>query len=80
MLMTGPLYKKNEEEILKVNVQTQKAAEAQKETQSRLAELRPVVRDKSEQARVIAQTIVLDTYKALERGIPRDSSLKTLLG
>jgi len=78
--MAGQIYRKSEEDILKANVQTQKAAEAQKETQSRLSELRPVVRNTDEQLRIKTQMIVLETYKALERGIPRDSALKTLLG
>jgi hypothetical protein len=79
MLMAGQTYRKAEE-VLETNAQTQAAAAAQRETQQRLSQLRPVMRDKSEQARVIAQTIVLETYKALERGIPPGSSLKTLLG
>ncbi|MDD5340507.1 MAG: hypothetical protein PHV13_04645 [Candidatus ainarchaeum sp.] len=77
--MAGQTYRKAEE-VLETNAQTQAAAAAQREAQQRLSQLRPVVRDKSEQARVIAQTIVLDTYKALERGIPPGSSLRTLLG
>lgn len=77
--MAGQVYRKSEEEILASNVQTQKAAEQQK-TQTMLAHLRPVVQNTDEQLRIKTQMIVLETYKALERGIPPGSSLKTLLG
>lgn len=85
--MAVPTYKKAEE-VLAGNVQTQTAAAAQaaeaaqKEARQRILQLRPEVKDKSEQARVIAQTIVLDTYNALERGIPKsaDSELRRALG
>jgi Tfp pilus assembly protein PilO len=80
MLMTGPVYRKNEEEILKANVQTQQSAAQQKETQSRLSELRPVVRNTEKQLEVKTQMIVLETFKALERGMPKDCGLRTLLG
>ena len=75
-----PKYRKNEEEILKANVQTQAAATAQKETMARLSELRPVVTSAVDHQRVVAQQIIGEAWKSLEKAVPRDSALRTLLG
>lgn len=80
MIMAQPVYRKAEDEVMAVKVQTQQVYEATKEAQSRLAQLKPVVTSTVDQQRVIAQQIVLETYKSLEKGIPKDYSLRTLLG
>jgi hypothetical protein len=80
--MPEQVYKKREdaERILASNAQTQQAAAQQKETQSRLSQLRPVVRSTNDQLQIKTQMIVVETFKALEKGIPAGSSLRTLLG
>lgn len=78
--MAGQVYKRSEEETLAANVQTQAAAREQRETQTRLALLKPRVTSTVDHQRVVAREIVLEAYKSLEKGIPRDYSLKTLLG
>jgi hypothetical protein len=80
MLMATPVYRKNEEDILKANIHTQQNAAQQKETQSALSQIRPVVRNTEKQLEVKTQMIVLSTYDALKQGIPKDSAFRTLFG
>lgn len=80
--MAQPVYRKTEDEVAAVKVQppAQQQVEATREAQSRLAQLKPVVTSTVDQQRVIAQQIVLEAYKSLEKGIPQGYSLRTLLG
>ncbi len=78
--MAGQVYKKSDEEMLAANVQTQAAAREQMETQARLAQLKPRVTSTIDHQRVVAQQILVEAYRSLEKGIPRDYSLRTLLG